>query len=79
MQDSFIVKKLQGNIKKYERLRINYSEFLKYKKRLENEIQSSENKEIVRIQSDLRFDYEFVKDLIEDTKNIDIDIFKEDN
>lgn len=33
----------------------------------------------MRIQSDLRFDYEFVKNLIEDTENIDIDIFKEDN
>ena len=58
----------------------NYSEYMKFKKRQQKEIQDDPEGGFAREQSDFRFKYEFVQGLIEDAEHIDIDIFssKED-
>ena len=53
----------------------NYSEYMKFKKRQQKEIQDDPEGGFAREQSDFRFKYEFVQGLIEDAEHIDIDIF----
>ena len=72
---------MQKNISKFEKFRRNYSEYQRFKGRLQEEIGNSmdleEPKGYSREQSDLRFTYEFVNSMIHEVEHIDIDIFSE--
>jgi len=102
-----VIQKLQRNIKKFEQFRINYGEYIKFKRRLVREVKEAQEQEwaevaaleknresmdvdefnvkikaakvngISRVQSDLRFTYDFVQDLIKDAQFMDIDIFSQ--
>ena len=80
-KESHIVAKLQKNIKKYGKFHRNYQDYTRFKKRLQQEIEESKDQTqgFSRDQNELRFTYEFVKNLINDTEQIDIDILGENN
>lgn len=79
--ESHILVSLQNNIQKYQKVKRHYNEYIKFKKRQQLEIQKGQENEeelkcgFMRDQSDLRFTYDFIKGLISDSKDIDIDIY----
>ena len=52
-----------------------YGEYVRFKNRLETEMASNQEQGFAREQTDYRFTYEFVQNLIRDAELIDIDIY----
>ena len=78
MQDcTHALNKLKKSIKKYEKFHRNYQEYTRFKMRLKDAENDPEG--FARDQNELRFTYDFVLALIEDTEQIDIEILGEDN
>lgn len=75
--DTHALNKLKKSIKKYEKFHRNYQEYTRFKMRLKNAENDTEG--FARDQNELRFTYDFVQGLIDDTEQIDIEILGEDN
>ena len=74
------MRRLEKNIKKFEKFNRDYVEYTRFKKRLEAEFEDQQGDEAVRgfqrEQNEMRFTYDFVQNLISISQTIDIDIFR---
>lgn len=75
--DTHALNKLKKSIQKYEKFHRNYQDYVRFRQRLKQV--ESEPEFFARDENELKFTYEFVQGLIDDTEQIDIEILGPDN